>query len=518
MTPDPAADPVLNTQIPSTAGMTTKVVKGSLWTLAGQVLPLFAALLTTPFIIRLLGSESYGVLLLVGLIPNYFAFADFGMGMASTKFASEAYGQGSPRREGEVVRTAALIALISASAIALPMFLLSGVIIGALNVPAHLQGEATTALRLTSVSFVVAILSGVLNTPQLSRLRMDLNASINAAGRVLLAAGTVPVLYLGGGIVGAAVFGLSVGILGLAAHIAVSGRLLGDLFGTSFDRAMIKPLAKFGGGLLVSGIASILLINLEKLLLTRMISVQSLAYYSVAFTFANMATLFSWAMVQSLIPAFSQLLSPEKKGEFDALFSRSIRLSIIWLLPTLMVLFVIAKPFFTIWAGPEFGAESTVPFYILLLGLVFNISAYVPYTAIAATGRTDIFAKLSWIELAFYVVAAVVLIKYFGIIGAAAAWSFRVTIDAFVLIWFSKKFSGVTFRFFDHAGVLALAILLLLPPIILDAFYDISFPLLIGVAFICIITYSIVIWKSFIDPNERAWIANRVHNLLDFTG
>jgi hypothetical protein len=42
---------------PSTAGMTTKVVKGSLWTLAGQVLPLFATFLTTPITIRLLGLE-----------------------------------------------------------------------------------------------------------------------------------------------------------------------------------------------------------------------------------------------------------------------------------------------------------------------------------------------------------------------------------------------------------------------------------------------------------------------------
>jgi len=37
----------------STAGMTTKVVNGSLWTLAGQVLSMFASLVTAPIIIRL---------------------------------------------------------------------------------------------------------------------------------------------------------------------------------------------------------------------------------------------------------------------------------------------------------------------------------------------------------------------------------------------------------------------------------------------------------------------------------
>jgi len=48
--------------------MTTKVVKGSLWTLAGQVAPLGVSLVTMPFVIRMLGAESGGVLILVGLI------------------------------------------------------------------------------------------------------------------------------------------------------------------------------------------------------------------------------------------------------------------------------------------------------------------------------------------------------------------------------------------------------------------------------------------------------------------
>ncbi len=64
--------------------MTTKVVKGSLWTLAGQIAPMAVTLIATPFTIRLLGSEGYGVFVLVALIPTYLGFADFGMGLGST--------------------------------------------------------------------------------------------------------------------------------------------------------------------------------------------------------------------------------------------------------------------------------------------------------------------------------------------------------------------------------------------------------------------------------------------------
>ena len=141
--------------VPSTAGMTTKVVKGSLWTMAGQVLPMAASFISIPFIIRFLGSEAYGVLVLVTLIPSYFIFADFGMNMASTKFGSEAYAEGARRKEGEVVRTAALIAFFSALPVAAGVFIFSFPIVEALQVPEYLQNQASVALKITAATFVL---------------------------------------------------------------------------------------------------------------------------------------------------------------------------------------------------------------------------------------------------------------------------------------------------------------------------------------------------------------------------
>jgi O-antigen/teichoic acid export membrane protein len=223
-------------------------------------------------------------------------------------------------------------------------------------------------------------------------------------------------------------------------------------------------------------------------------------------------------MVQSLIPAFSQMLTSDTRKDFDILFSRFVRVNLAWIFPAVMMLFVVARPFFTIWAGPEFGAESSLPFYILLLGLIFNMPAYVPYTAIAATGRTDLLAKLYWVELAVYAFAAYVLISYLGIIGAAAAWSLRVIIDAFAMVWLSKRFAGISFSFVRHLGSLAVGIALLLPPIMFSALYDNYSPFLIGLVPLSVGLYSIVIWKSFLEADERTWIKARASSLLGNIG
>lgn len=503
-------------QIPSTAGMTTKVVKGSMWTLAGSVAPLAVSFISTPFIIRFLGTESYGVLLLVGLIPTYFSFADFGMGVASTKFASEAYGQGDEKKEAEVVWTATAIAAISALIVAIPIFLFSYPIVKLMNVPEHLLATASIALKITSGSFFLGILSSVLNSPMLARLRMDLNMLTSAIPKILLAVVTPLILYFGGGIVEAVSWALIVAIGIVAVVVYFSARLLPELTSISLNRDLLRPLLKFGGAWFIAMVAAMLLANLEKFVLTSLVSVKALAYYSVAFTLANMATIFAQAMIQALIPAFSQLQDSDTEAELHALFARGVRLNLIWVLPALSAMFIGAETFFRLWVGEEFAHGSTVPFYILLGGLLFNVLAYVPHASVVAAGRTDLFAKLYWFELAFYAIAAWLLISTFGIIGAALAWSLRAILDAFVVIALSKRKAGMTFRFFDHFSAISFGVGVLIIPTLLFALTGAI--LISGAAFIVALAiYSAIIWNWFIDADERSWITGRLRDLLDFS-
>lgn len=498
--------------------MTTKVVKGSLWTLAGQVAPLAVSLFATPFIIRMLGAEGYGVLILVALIPTYLGFVDFGMAMASTKFGSQVYGQGLREKEGAVVRTAALIAFLTSLPFGFAIFIFSDWIVGIFNVPNHLHAEAGLALKLAAVTFIVNFLNNIFNTPQLARLRMDLNTLVTSGFRILGIIATPIVLYLGGGISGAVLVLMIASLSTLAGHIFISGKLLPSLFGTTIDRQSIRPMLKFGGAFAMSGIAAVLLVNAEKLILTRVTSVETLAFYSVAFMFANMATMFSLAMGQSLLPAFSQLLSPEKKEHMNNLFSRAMRINIFGLLPILAVLCVVARPFFTIWAGEDFGRESTWPFYVLLIGLFFNLNAYIPAGLLFAAGRTDIVAKMYWIELLPYLALTTLLTIRFGAIGAAIAWSLRVIIEVFVYIGLAKSVGGIRFSLKKQLSGLLIGLLILSPAIILAVFYS-EFAIWLAVALaVCLALYALMLWKTLIDAEEKVWINNKVEYFLRVFG
>ena len=275
--------------------MTTKVVKGSLWTLAGQVIPLGASIVATPFVIRLLGAEGYGVLILVGLIPTYLGFADMGMSIASTKFGSEAYAAGDAEREALTVRTAAVIAMFAAVPAATLIALSSDRLVTLFNVPDHLAAEAALALKVAAVTFVLNFLNAIFNTPQLARLRMDMNTLVTSGFRMAGIIATPIVIYLGGGLLGAVIVLLIASLATLIGHIWVSGRLLPQLLDITIDRSSIRPLLKFGAALVLSGIAGIVLVNAEKGMLSTLLSPKALAYYYVAFTLVNMMAMFSSA-------------------------------------------------------------------------------------------------------------------------------------------------------------------------------------------------------------------------------
>ncbi len=493
--------------------MTTKVVKGSIWTLAGNVAPLAVSLVATPFVIRLLGAEGYGVFILIGLIPTYLGFADLGMSLASTRFGSEAFSEGDRQKEARVIRTAAMIALSAVVPVAALIAILAPQLIELFNVPDAFRGEALIALRLASITFIVNFLCAIFNTPQLARLRMDLNTAINAGSRILGIIATPFALYLGFGIIGAVSVLLAASVLNLIGHLSVSRRLLPELAGTSIDRAMIRPMLKFGGALVVAAIAGITLANAEKGILAYAVSASALAYYTVAFTLANMMTLFSGSMIQSLIPAFSQLQGEAKRAQLGSIYSRGLRFSMLWSLPVLVFLALIAKPFFTIWAGPEFGRESSWPFYFLLGGLFLNLFALLPHSAILAAGRTDILAKLYWIELGPHLIIVWYLASRYGPSGAAAAWSIRVIADAAIHFYLAKRVAGVAPPRQGLVGFVV-GVVLMTMPVAAMMYVGETTVWIAAWAAAAFAAYVVIAWRTILGKDEIAWAAAVLRNRL----
>jgi O-antigen/teichoic acid export membrane protein len=379
-------------------------------------------------------------------------------------------------------------------------------VVHALKLPVHLQDVTTIGLRIAAAGFVFRVAAGVMNSPQLVRLRMDLNALVTH-GSTLLQIVLVPVvLFCGGGLKAAVTVAAIAALLGALAHTRVSMKLLPALRRPSFDKALLKPLARFGSGLVISSAAAVLLVGAEKAFLARFASVESLAYYAVACNLASLLAVVPGALANTALPAFSRLQASPDRTELAKLYSRTLRGTLLWIAPAGLLLCVLARWFFTIWAGPDYGLNSTPAFYIAVGGLILSILAYAPYCLLVSYGRSEIIARIHVTELIPYLPVAALLTWYFGIIGAAAAWSLRLAFDTALFVMFARRIAGFQASLFPtgRASYLAAAGCLL-PPLVLNGA---PAAVIATTTLAALAAYAAIVWIRVLQKEERALIAS----------
>jgi len=427
-----------------------------------------------------------------------------GMGTASTRFGSLAHARGDDEGEASAIGTALLLALVTAMPIALALAFGARLLVDrGLRLPADLHDAAVICIRLAALGFIARAIAGVLNTPAVVRLRMDLTVAINSGTAVAQIALVPIVIYLGGGLTGAAMVIASAAIVYAVLYAIAGVRLLPALRRPRIDRELLRSLVKFGGALVISTIAGALISNVEKLLMPRYASVQALAYYSVAFTLAFMLTQLPVALTTTLIPAFSQLQERDDRAGTEALYRRASHGVLFWALPGAVFIAAAARPFFTLWAGPNYGVQSTLPLYLLLGGVVCEVLAYAPQGLLISLGRTDIIARCQLSIVLPYVAASALLIRAYGAPGAAIAWSLRAIVSLTLFATLAARVSG--FRFAPlpaNKRDFALGVLMLIVPVAIA--FPISPAIRSVVAAIAVAAYALVIFTRVLTTEERA--------------
>jgi O-antigen/teichoic acid export membrane protein len=479
-----------------------KVAVGSMWSLASVGVTLVASLVATPFVLRGLGPEAYGVYTIVQVMIGYLGVADIGMGDASTRFAAAAFARGERQEEASAIWTSLVIEAIVALPLVLAVVLFSkSIVVQAFHLPSDLQQAAAAALAIAACGFLARNAATVFNTPQMVRLRFQSVAVINTVTGVLQI-GLVPVvIWLGGGLVGAVAVVASANALNLILHFRQARALLPEVSRPAPRRVLLRPMLRFGVALVISAFVITLLTQTEKLFLARFDSARAVAYYAVAFTLATIVAIIPRAVKGALFPAFSQL----EGSAVDRLYARAIRHLSLVVAPIAVAMCLVAEPFLNIWAGAEYARHSLWPFYVLLAGNALGAIAHVPTVLLKGLGRAGVIARIQILEVVPFLVTAALFTKWWGAIGAAVAWSLRMILDTALLLRAASRYAHVSIGSSPRERIgIATAGALLGAPLLLFALPDPSIPIRLAAGVITLIAYCAVTWKSVLTIGERS--------------
>jgi len=177
----------------------------------------------------------------------------------------------------------------------------------------------------------------------------------------------------------------------------------------------------------------------DRFLIGTLVSMTAVAYYATPSEVVSRLLILPSAIVGVLFPAFSTGFAQDP-ARTRILFIRGLKYTFLALFPCVLVVIVFAREGLAWWVGPEFAQHGTLVLQCLAIGVFFNGLANVPFALVQGAGRPDITGKLHLVELPAYGLLLWVLVRAYGIQGAAIAWSVRTLIDALLLFGFARDF------------------------------------------------------------------------------
>ena len=190
-----------------------------------------------------------------------------------------------------------------------------------------------------------------------------------------------------------------------------------------FQKQLLKGIWRFATGMSGISILAVILTQLDKIILSKMLSLEMFGYYTLASVVAmSLGRLFT-PVFYSIYPRFTQLVSMGDQEGLKQLYHKSCQFVSVLILPIAIIIALFSHEILLIWTQNQATADKAYLLVsILICGTALNGLMHFPYALQLAFGWT----RLSFFKTLIAVILLVPLIIYmtthYGATGAAIAW------------------------------------------------------------------------------------------------
>ncbi len=378
----------------------------------------------TPMQINILGLEAFGI---VGFITTLqIAFTAFDLGLSSTLTRELAADTSKDKqRSTELLRTASTIYWCSAVAIGVVIAAFAGQIAqrwfnatSTISVATLEQSLRVIALYLAlrwPVAVYVGILTGLQRMEMLNLLKVTV-ASVRLIGGVV-------VLLHWHSLYAFLIWTLLNALLEVLAYALVCRWIHPSMpMRPGVSWMALRRVWRFSLSMNGLAILTVLLVQIDRLLISNMLTLEALGRYSLAYTTAAIIPAVISAIGSAVLPSFA---AAHGQGSSESLLERydvasRLMLYVIGLVTAVLIFF--GEPLLTLWVNATAAAGASRPLALLALGFLGSAVVSNAYQIAIATGQPNVALKISFLSAPPYVLCLYWLIVELGIDGAALAW------------------------------------------------------------------------------------------------
>lgn len=393
-------------------------------------------MVVTPILLRSLGRDQYGALVLLNLMPQIAGQLDLGLSTAGTR----AFGHFKARNDAVTARrisTEVTSLLCLWGAIVASLFLaFRGLVANALGIDAVIGDPDSPVYAFAAATLLFALLNTAAAVPLRALEHYATIARIQAsAGMVfwlgcaaLAMRGSPLVLFVGLGAAVAA--GASLALFVAADRIAATRRNVPEAAAAPEREARnasigaglrLAPFLKVGGGAFVAQASSLLTYHADKLLVAALVSPAAAGAYTVCASIASKVLMVIAAIATFTFPRAIRLHASGDHAVLSATFATTTRFCVLLAACFAVPIITLAEPFLRLWLGSTFAAENAMALRVLTFGYTIASASVVASNVAVGTGDARMPATFAVIGGLFTLIGCALLAPHFGIVGAAAA-------------------------------------------------------------------------------------------------
>ncbi|MDP7019244.1 MAG: polysaccharide biosynthesis C-terminal domain-containing protein [Pirellulaceae bacterium] len=378
--------------------------------------------LLTPFIIKHIGQEEFGLWMLVMCVVGYFELLDCGMATATVKFVGQFRGAGDTVQRDRLVSTLLLVYVLMAATIGLMGIGLAFFFSEIFQIaPAQQQKAIAILLMLAAkvaLNLPLSLFLGVLFGQQ----RIFAVNLVRIAAYLTYAVLAAFALHAGGGLIVLAALNAVIFFLEHLMFFVVCRWSTPDLrvrWG-KFDRRVFRQVAAFSSFALITNIATVVLLRTDPIVVKMFLPLAAVAVYALALKIAEQVLQLTKQFINVFTPLIAEMHGAGDRAGVRAAFLTSSKFGLATLAAISIPAMYWAGEAMTLWVGPEFRLAG--PIMAMLIGAMhFKVLHEGASNVLGMTGGHRYVAATSILNAVVNLGLSLMLIIPFGLPGVAFA-------------------------------------------------------------------------------------------------
>jgi O-antigen/teichoic acid export membrane protein len=380
---------------------------------------ILAGFLMSPFLVRHLGDNVYGVWILIGSLAGYLGVLDFGVTPSTVKYVAE-YRALRDQEAMNRVLSGALVIFTAAGCISLVTSIVVAVSFNRVF-DSPLAGRTAAAVVVLAgvnlaVTFPASVFVGVVRGYQ----RYDTDSAITSVSIVLRSLVIVWLIMDGKGILALAAVTFIFDIARLILLIRIAYRLNPAIRiqRKYVERRELHRVFRFSVYAFLIVVSRQMIFFTDSIVIGFFLSTAMITFYFIASRLVLYLRMLITEMVGVLMPTTSDLGARNDHEAIARLLTISTKYMLLIALPVGAVFLTLGRNFIELWMGPGYSQSFPV-LVILTIAMLVHFMEMPAHTVLLGLSKHRVVAFFTVIQGLLNVALSIVLVRRLGVVGVA---------------------------------------------------------------------------------------------------